>query len=202
MPKFLYTNQVRIFDYAKFAEPLRERVREQAAWLAARAEVTIEHISKSCIRKEAVVAKSLEQHGQHAGLVHIISAMEACDTYKPWHDKQTHKTYVRPDSGKCLHYCFYHGRRAGPDLPAGSHMGAISAAILLQRSQSSCTATGRGRHRLQHGRQRLHPPSLTGNARRTWPMDSHLTSCTECSTDMSRCVARCSRCSARPIIGD
>jgi len=25
--------------------------------------------------------------------------MEACDAYQPWHDKQTHKTYVRPDSG-------------------------------------------------------------------------------------------------------
>ncbi len=34
-------------------------------------------------------------------LVHIISAMEACDAYKPWHDKQTHNTFIRPDSGKC-----------------------------------------------------------------------------------------------------
>ncbi len=33
--------------------------------------------------------------------------MEACDAYQPWHDKQTHKTYVRPDTGKCLHYYFY-----------------------------------------------------------------------------------------------
>ena len=40
-------------------------------------------------------------------LVHVISAMEACDAYKPWHDKQTHKTFIRPDSGKCLHYYFY-----------------------------------------------------------------------------------------------
>ena len=28
--------------------------------------------------------------------------MEACSAYKPWHDKATHKTYLRPDSGKCL----------------------------------------------------------------------------------------------------
>jgi hypothetical protein len=33
--------------------------------------------------------------------------MEACNAYQPWHDKQTHKTSVRPDSGKCLHYYFY-----------------------------------------------------------------------------------------------
>jgi hypothetical protein len=40
----------------------------------------------------------LEQRGDHPGLVHVISAMEACDAYKPWHDKQTHKTYLRHSS--------------------------------------------------------------------------------------------------------
>jgi len=49
----------------------------------------------------------LAVRGDHPGLVHIISAMEACDSYKPWHDKQTHRTSLRPDSGKCLHYYFY-----------------------------------------------------------------------------------------------
>ena len=33
--------------------------------------------------------------------------MEACHTYKPWHDKHTHRTFLRPDTGKCLHYYFY-----------------------------------------------------------------------------------------------
>jgi hypothetical protein len=33
--------------------------------------------------------------------------MEACNSYKPWHDKNTGKTFLKPDSGKCLHYYFY-----------------------------------------------------------------------------------------------
>jgi hypothetical protein len=33
--------------------------------------------------------------------------MEPCSTYKPWHNQQTHKTYLVPDDGKCLHYYFY-----------------------------------------------------------------------------------------------
>ena len=107
MTKFLNASDVRIFDYPRFAEPLRELVCEQAASLAAEAGATIEHIGKKHIRKEAVVAKVLEQRGEHPGLVHVISAMEGCDTYKPWHDKQTHKTYLRPDKGQCLHYYFY-----------------------------------------------------------------------------------------------
>jgi hypothetical protein len=107
MTRYLNANGIRIFDYPQFAMTLRDRVRDRAASLAAEAGVTIEHIAKSHIRKEAVVARVLEQRGDHPGLVHIISAMEACDAYQPWHDKQTHKTFIRPDSGKCLHYYFY-----------------------------------------------------------------------------------------------
>jgi hypothetical protein len=33
--------------------------------------------------------------------------MEPRGSYKPWHDKQTHKTYLKPDDGKCLHYYVY-----------------------------------------------------------------------------------------------
>ena len=79
MTRYLNANGVRIFDYPQFAMTLRDRVRERAASLAAEAGVTIEHVGKSHIRKEEVVARVLEQRGEHPGLVHIISAMEACD---------------------------------------------------------------------------------------------------------------------------
>ena len=106
MTALLSARQIRIFDYPRFAEPLRDRVRERAAELAGAAGITIEHIAKSHIRKEDVVAKVLAVRGDYPGFVHIISAMEACDSYKPWHDKRTHRTFLRPDSGKCLHYYF------------------------------------------------------------------------------------------------
>ena len=107
MTGYLNANGIRIFDYPEFATTLRDRVRDRAASLAAEAGVTIEHIAKPHVRKEDVVARVLQHRGDHPGLVHIISAMEACDAYKPWHDKQTHRTFIRPDSGKCLHYYFY-----------------------------------------------------------------------------------------------
>ncbi len=37
----------------------------------------------------------------------ILSAMEPCSSYKPWHDRKGHKTYLKPDDGKCLHYYVY-----------------------------------------------------------------------------------------------
>src|ERR1700730_14558118 len=140
MTKFLYAIGVRIFDYPQFASTLRDRVRERAASLAAEAGITIEHIAKSHIRKEAVVAEGLKRRGEHPGRVHVISAMEGCGAYQPWHDKQTHKTFVRPDSGKCLHYYFYFIDAES----AGADMGAVPPAILLQRSQLARRLTAEG----------------------------------------------------------
>jgi hypothetical protein len=107
MTAFLSARQIRIFDYPRFAEPLRDRIRDRAAELASAASLTIEYVAKNHIRKEDIIAKVLAVRGDHPGLVHIISAMEACNSYKPWHDKRTHRTFLRPDSGKCLHYYFY-----------------------------------------------------------------------------------------------
>jgi hypothetical protein len=107
MTSFLYAKGIRIFDYARFAEPLRERIRERAQQLADEQGARIEFIGRAHIRKEDVVAKVLAARGEHPGLVHVISAMEACESYRPWHDKPSGKTYLRPDSGKCLHYYFY-----------------------------------------------------------------------------------------------
>jgi hypothetical protein len=107
MTAFLYSKGIRIFDYARFAEPLRDAVRTRAQELSESAGIQIEHIRKDHIRKEDVVAKVLERRGDHPGLVHVISAMEACQSYRPWHDKASGKTFLKPDSGKCLHYYFY-----------------------------------------------------------------------------------------------
>lgn len=107
MTAFLYTRGIRIFDYPRFAEPLRDVIRSRAQELAESAGIEIEHIRKAHIRKEDVVAKVLERRGDHPGLVHVISAMETCPTYKPWHDKASGKTYLKPDTSKCLHYYFY-----------------------------------------------------------------------------------------------
>lgn len=108
MTKYLYDKQIRIFDYKEFAQPLRDLVRENAVAIAQDHGVEIEFVTKSRqMRKEARIRQVIEQRGDHPGLVHILSAMEACTAYMPWHDKQTHKTFVKPTQGKCLHYYFY-----------------------------------------------------------------------------------------------
>jgi len=107
MTSFLFERKIRIFDYPKFAERFRNRLRENAERLAAEAGLEIEFIRKRNFRKEDRVKEVLEKRGEHPGLVCIFSAMEPCSTYKPWHNKSTGKTYLVPDDSKCLHYYFY-----------------------------------------------------------------------------------------------
>ncbi len=49
----------------------------------------------------------MPRRGAQPGLVWIFSALEPCTTYQPWHDKNSGRTYLRYDDGKCLHYYFY-----------------------------------------------------------------------------------------------
>ena len=108
MTRYFYEHQFKIFDYPTWAQPLREAIRENAERLAAENGIEIEFVrSKKSFRKEARVKEILDKRGEHPGLVCILSAMEPCGTYKPWHDKRTGKTYLKPDDGKCLHYYFY-----------------------------------------------------------------------------------------------
>ena len=106
MAAFLRSRNIRIFDYPRWAEPLREVIRENAERVAHQAGVEIEFV-RHHIRKEARIAEVLAQRGHAPGLVHILSVMEECGTYRPWHDKRTGKTSLKPGRSKCLHYYFY-----------------------------------------------------------------------------------------------
>jgi hypothetical protein len=107
MAGFLSYRKIRLFDYPRFAEPLRDELRENAERIAGENGLEIEFIRKRNFRKEDRIREILDARGRHCGLVHIFSAMEPCQTYKPWHDKQTHITSLKPADGKCLHYYFY-----------------------------------------------------------------------------------------------
>lgn len=108
MAAHLRSHGVRLFDYPRFAEPLRDEIRQNAERLAQESGLQIEFIrSKGAFRKEARIQEILAKRGEHPGLVHIFSAMEACPSFEPWHDKQTGRTFLKGREAKCLHYYFY-----------------------------------------------------------------------------------------------
>lgn len=107
MTNYLYLKKIRIFDYPRFAEPLRDELRLNAEQIAKDNNLEIEFIPKNNFRKEKRIHEIIEKRGNHSGLIHIFSAMEPCSSYKSWHDKKTHKTFLKYTQGKCLHYYFY-----------------------------------------------------------------------------------------------
>src|SRR3982751_3140944 len=127
MTWYLYARPIRIFDSPRFAKSFRDQLKQNAERLASENGLTVEFLRKRNIRKEDRVKQVLATRGEHPGLVCILSVMEPCSTYKPWHNKQTGKTYLVADDGKCLHTTsissmnnwdcatcgFRHGCRAG-----------------------------------------------------------------------------------------
>jgi hypothetical protein len=107
MSSFLTLKNIRVFDFTQWAEPLREELRANAEKIARDNALEIEFIRKKNFRKEDQISDIVKQRGTHPGMVHIYSALEACTTYKPWHNKNTHTTYLKTVPGKCLHYYFY-----------------------------------------------------------------------------------------------
>jgi hypothetical protein len=108
MARHLGQRRTRLFDYPRWAEPLRDELREHAQRLAEEAGLEIEFIRRyKSFRKEERIKTILAERGEHPGLVHIFSAMEACSSYRPWHDKLRHTTHLKSTPGKCLHYYFY-----------------------------------------------------------------------------------------------
>ncbi|MFH1087708.1 MAG: MarR family transcriptional regulator [Chloroflexota bacterium] len=107
MATHLGARGVRLFDYPQFALRFREEIRSHAEQLARQNGLTIDFIRRKNFRKEERIKAIVAERGDHPGLVHIFSAMEPCPSFKPWHDKATGKTMLRPTEAKCLHYYFY-----------------------------------------------------------------------------------------------
>jgi len=114
MTGYLYKNNILIFSYKKFVVSLRDKLKSHAEQLASSNGLRVDFIRSRKERKEDIVRKHFD--GKKTGLVYILSAMEACPSYIPWHDKMSHKNYVKGSQGKCLHYYFYFN---DPDIGFG-----------------------------------------------------------------------------------
>ena len=107
MTSYMYSKGEKIFDYPRFAEPFKDKIRLNIEAKAKEEGIEIEFIRKKGIRKESIISEKLKGRGNHPGIVHIISVVESCNTYQPWHNKLTNKTFLKPSQSKCLHYYVY-----------------------------------------------------------------------------------------------
>jgi hypothetical protein len=81
MTSFLFSCGIRIFDYPRFAEPLRDRIRERAQPVCEAAGVEIEHVSKRHIRKEKLVARVLAERLKRLHTLGLIKKVTHTSRY-------------------------------------------------------------------------------------------------------------------------
>jgi hypothetical protein len=93
---------VRLFDFARWAEPLRDEIRNHAERVAQDNGLQIEFVRKKSFRQDDRIKQILAQRGSAPGLVHVFSVLEPCLSFKPWHDKKTGRNFLRPDHAKCM----------------------------------------------------------------------------------------------------
>ena len=98
---------VGIMDYQKeFANPLRERVATRVREEAKQQGIEIRNVNQT-ERKEELIAKLIQQRGDHPGVVAVLSAMESCSCYKPIKNHKTGYMELGWSKGKCAHYYIY-----------------------------------------------------------------------------------------------
>jgi len=107
MTRFLFKLGILVFKYTEVAQTWREQIRHNAEQIAAEHDINIEFVRKNNFRKEKRIKQIIKQRGDHPGLVHIFSAMETCQAYRPYYDKIYRKAYLKSTTSKCLHYYFY-----------------------------------------------------------------------------------------------
>jgi len=93
--------------FARWAQPRTDSIRANAERMAAEAGLKVQFLAKVTTRKEEIAHEVLRQRGDEPGLVCILSAMETCDSYKSWWDRDGKENKLRWASGRCLHYYFY-----------------------------------------------------------------------------------------------
>jgi len=111
MEYHLYKNEIKIFDYPKFALGMRNQLRAHVEEIAhSHGLIPIEGRRRE-IKKEEIAAQELrkkkEQNKDFNGLFCIIQSMESCPSFNPMYDKEKKIPYLAYRERQCLHYYFY-----------------------------------------------------------------------------------------------
>ena len=71
MTAHLFNKGVRIFDYVKFAEPLKDIIKQNAEQIAKENNLQIGFVRNPHVHKEDLIKEKLLQRGNAPGIIHI-----------------------------------------------------------------------------------------------------------------------------------
>ena len=100
--------KVLLKDFGQFVTACTDRVKEATNGLATRTGRPVMYLQRSWDRKERLARALAEKDRIETGLIGIWSCVEPCYTYFARRNRDQKKLVLRLESGKCLHYYFYH----------------------------------------------------------------------------------------------
>jgi len=98
---------IRLFGYPQRAFLHRGEFREHAGRQAHDSGLEFDFVRRKDFRREKLIQGIIAERRDHEGLVHILSAMEPRESFKPWRAKASGKSFVKSTEARCLHYYFY-----------------------------------------------------------------------------------------------
>jgi len=108
MTAFLFQEKIKIFDFVKFAQTLRDELIRNINSICQINNIEIVYIKKPrAFSKDEYVHKIIVEKNITEGLVVIFSVLEHSISYEPRVDKIKHHYFLRFKEMPCLHYYIY-----------------------------------------------------------------------------------------------
>ena len=104
---FLWAAKVLLKEFAVFVLERTRRLRESTLAMAEGAGRPLIYLPSSQTSKEETARAIAESDGVRDGLICVLSAVEPCNTFEIFRNRETKHLELRPKQGKCLHYYHY-----------------------------------------------------------------------------------------------
>lgn len=108
MQRFILSQGVLFKDLKPFCEKLTAGLKEHAEKKAREQGRPYIYLKSTKKAKEEIAREIMERERIKEGLICVLSAIEACQTFVIRRDKFSKQLKLVPDSGKCLHLYFYY----------------------------------------------------------------------------------------------
>jgi hypothetical protein len=107
MMGYLSRVHVLLRDFKDYVTALSDHIRSQSQEIAQAAGRSVNYLSSSLARKDAIAQQTAAREGIEQGLIGVWSCVEPCLSYFVRQDARRKELVLAFDSAKCLHHYFY-----------------------------------------------------------------------------------------------
>jgi len=107
LEKFLSAHHILYKDFAAFVQNCTTQIERHAQAVARRAGRPYQYIAKPSLSKEDLARQLAREQGVEKGLVCVFAAVEPCQTFDIYHDRESKRLRLVSRQRKCRFFYFY-----------------------------------------------------------------------------------------------